>query len=161
MAGWTSVEEIVAYQRAVILRDRVIAIIDSGAIPYNFKYREQLGGAARSVAANISEGFDRYKHGQFGYHAGVAKGSLGELETHLKEARERHFISDECLNELLELIVRTRRPLTGLILHLHATEAPDPGSPTRAGDDKSETRGSERPKPAPPSAGHGPLKPNS
>jgi hypothetical protein len=29
-----------------------------------------------------------YKHGQFGYHVGVAKASLAELETHLEEAPE-------------------------------------------------------------------------
>ena len=126
MSGWTSVNDIVAYQLAVELRDKVLALIDAGTIPHNFRYREQLAAAARSVPANISEGFDRYQHGQFGYHTGVAKGSLGELETHLGEARTRNLISKECHDDLLKLLVRTRRTTSGLLRHLKTTEAPAP-----------------------------------
>jgi four helix bundle protein len=126
MSGWTRVEEIVAYQVSVTLRDEVLALIDSGAIPYNFRYREDMGAAARSVPANISEGFDLYKHGRFGFHVGVAKGSLGELETHLNEARTRQFISEDTLNRLLRLLVKARRTVAGLLRHLKTTEAPTP-----------------------------------
>ena len=126
MSGWTSVNEIVAYQLAIELRDKVLALIDNGTIPHNFKYRDQLTAAARSVPANIAEGFERYKHGQFGYHAGVAKGSLGELETHLGEARTRNLISKECHEAILRLLERTRKTTTGLLRHLQTTEAPPP-----------------------------------
>jgi len=126
MAGWHSVEEIVAYRLAVKLRDKVLRLIDSGAIPFNFRRREQLGDSARSVAANISEGFARYKHGQFGYHVGVAKGSLGELLTHLEEARRRHFITEPCFTELLGILIETRKTTSGLLRHLQTTEAPQP-----------------------------------
>ena len=126
MAGWTSVEEIVAYQFAVKLRDKVLALIDSNAIPFNFRYREDMAAAARSVPANISEGFDLYGHGRFGFHAGVAKGSLGELQTHLEEARKRQLITEETMREFDRLIIRARRTLTGLIRHLKTTEAPEP-----------------------------------
>ena len=78
------------------------------------------------MPANISEGFDRYKHGQFGYHAGVAKGSLGELKGHLQEARKRGFLTEDCLKELITLLVRTRKTTSGLIRHLKTTEAPEP-----------------------------------
>ena len=131
MAGWKSVQEIVAYQVAVKLRDKVLALIDSNAIPYNFRYREDMAAAARSVPANISEGFDLYGHGRFGYHAGVAKGSLGELQTHLEEARKRQLMTEETMREFDRLIIRARRTLTGLIRHLKTTEAPDPWSTLR------------------------------
>src|SRR6476659_8589191 len=101
MAGWKSVEEIVAYQLAIELRDKLLALLDAETIPFNYGLREQIADSARSVAANISEGFERYQHGQFGYHAGVAKGSLGELETHLHEIRKRSFITEECKTELI------------------------------------------------------------
>ena len=83
MPGWTRVEEILAYQRSVELRDKVLALLDSGAIPHNFHLRDQIADAARSAPANIAEGFARYKHGQFGYHVGVAQASLAELGTHI------------------------------------------------------------------------------
>ena len=129
MSGWTCVEEIVAYQLGVELRDRILRLVDSGTIPHNYRFREQISDSARSVPANISEGFDRYKHGQFGYHAGVAKGSLGELKTHLEEARKRGFLTEDCLKELIALLVRTRKTTSGLIRHLKTTEAPEPFQP--------------------------------
>src|ERR1051326_3855974 len=94
MPGWKTVEEIIAYQLAVKLRDQVLALVDSGCIPSDWKYRDQLTDSARSVAANISEGFHLYKHGRFSYHVDVALGSLGELKTHLQEANTRGFITD-------------------------------------------------------------------
>ena len=126
MAGWTSVEEIVAYRLGVKLRDIVLGLIDSNAIPYNFRYREDMAAAARSIPANISEGFDLYRHGRFAFHVGVAKGSLGELQTHLEEAHQRQMLSDDCMKGLMQLIVRTRKTISGLLRHLSRTAAPEP-----------------------------------
>jgi len=126
MAGWTCVEDIIAYQLAVKLRDKVLALLDSGTIPFNYHLRDQIADSARSVPANISEGFDRYKHGQFGFHTGVAKGSLGELKTHLKEVRTRGFLDQETFVDLLKLLIETRKTTSGLLRHLKTTEAPEP-----------------------------------
>jgi four helix bundle protein len=126
MGGWKSVDEIVAYQVSVKLRDQVLALIDSNAIPHNFRYRDDMAAAARSVPANISEGFDLYAHGRFGFHVGVAKGSLGELETHLDEARKRQFVTDEQMKGLNKLIVEARKTMSGLLRHLSTTQAPEP-----------------------------------
>jgi four helix bundle protein len=126
MAGWKRVEEIIAYQLGVKLRDWVLADIDSGRIPRDFKYRDQMADAARSVPANIAEGFDLYAHGRFGFHVGVAKGSLGELEAHLKEARKREFLNDQEHLARLTLLIETRRTTTGLLRHLKTSEAPQP-----------------------------------
>ena len=119
MSGWTCVEEIIAYQLAVKLRDRVLAFLDNGTIPFNFHLREQIGDAARSVPANISEGFDRYGHGQFGFHVGVAKGSLGELKTHLEEVRKRGFLTDGQFVDLLKLLIENKKD------DLRSAEAPE------------------------------------
>src|SRR5262245_6693021 len=103
MPGWRRVEEILAYQRSLELRDKVLALLDAGAIPYDFHLRDQISDAARSAPANISEGFDRYKHGQFGYQVGVAKASLAELGTHLDEVRKRGLLSKKVLDDLFAL----------------------------------------------------------
>ena len=126
MAGWKRVEEIVAYQLGVKLRDWLLADIDSGRIPREFKYRDQMSAAARSVPANISEGFDLYAHGRFGFHVGVAKGSLGELEGYLDEARKRGFLNEEEHLARLKVLIETRRTTSGLLRHLKTSEAPEP-----------------------------------
>ena len=126
MAGWTCAEDIIAYRLAVKLRDKVLALLDAGTIPFNYHLRDQIADSARSVPANISEGFERYKHGQFGYHAGVAKGSLGELKTHLEEVQTRGFLKEETFVDLLKLLIETRKTTSGLLRHLKTTEAPEP-----------------------------------
>jgi len=126
MPGWKSVDEIVAYRRAIKLRDLVVGLIDSGAIPYNYRLREDLAAAARSVPDNISEGFDLYAHGLFGRHVAIAKGYLGELSTQLDEIHLRGFISDTQHAELLHVLVETKRTTAGLLRHLKTTEAPPP-----------------------------------
>jgi four helix bundle protein len=131
MPGWTCVEEIIAYQLAVSLRDRVLTLLDNGTIPFNFHLRDQIADAARSVPANIVEGFERYTHGQFSYHVGVAKGSLGELKTHLEETRTRGFLTDDQLTELLKLLIETKKTTSGLLRHLKTREAPEPWSDPR------------------------------
>jgi four helix bundle protein len=132
MAGWTCVDEIVAYRRAVRLRDLVIGLIDSGAIPHNYRLREDLAAAARSVPDNISEGFDLYSHGLFGHHVAIARGSLGELGTQLEEIHVRGFTSDTQHTELIHVLIETRRTTAGLLRHLRTTEAPPPWNATDA-----------------------------
>ena len=143
MAGWKRVEEIIAFQLGVKLRDWLLADIDSGRIPGDFKYRDQMSAAARSVPANIAEGFDLYAHGRFGFHVGVAKGSLGELEGYLDEARKRRFLNEDEHLARLRLLIETRRTTSGLLRHLKTSEAPAPWAdipdkPNAAQDDTTQ-----------------------
>ena len=126
MAGWTCVEEIIAYQLSVKLRDLLLAWIDTGVIQHNYRFRENIAAAARSVPSNISEGFDLYRHGRFGSHVAIAKGSLGELNTHVTELRERGFITETQFSDVLGLLEETRRTTSGLLRHLETTEEPTP-----------------------------------
>jgi four helix bundle protein len=137
--GWRRVEDIIAYRLAVKLRDRVLSLLDAGTIPFNFHLRDQIADSVRSAPANISEGFDRYKHGQFGYHVGVAKASLAELKTHLEEARTRGFLTEDAFIDLLKLLIETKRTTSGLLKHLKTTEAPEPWA-----DDESEPHKDEQ-----------------
>jgi four helix bundle protein len=138
--GWRRVEDIIAYRLAVKLRDRVLALLDGGTIPFNFHLRDQIADAVRSAPANISEGFDRYKHGQFGYHVGVAKASLAELKNHLEEVRTRGFVTEETFIDLLKLLIETKRTTSGLLKHLKTTEAPEPWANNKPHPDKDEEK---------------------
>jgi hypothetical protein len=75
MAGWKSVEEIVAYQLSVELRDEITRLTMDGPVTSDFKFRNQIRDSAASATRNLSEGFDRYRHPEFAHLASVAKSS--------------------------------------------------------------------------------------
>ena len=91
MAGWKSVDEIDAYRLAVEPRDEIGRLTDSGRAAKDFKFRDQMRDAAASTTRNLAERFDRYFHGEFGYFAGVAKGSVGETIDALREGRAKGY----------------------------------------------------------------------
>jgi len=124
MAGWTTVEEIIAYQLSVELRDQIVVLVESGRLAADFKFRDQMRDAARSAPRNLSEGFYRYNHGEFAYHASVAKASLGELKTHLEDARTGKYITDDVFTRLFALAKETMATTSGLLKYLRSSKAP-------------------------------------
>ena len=69
---------------------------------------DDLRRAARSVAANIAEGFWRYHHADFARFLNIALGSLGEAEDHLESAKTSGLIDEAKQEELVRLAIRTR-----------------------------------------------------
>jgi four helix bundle protein len=83
MGGWRNVEEIEAYRLACELRDRIHAVVDAGRAAQDYDFSQQLRRSTASAASNLSEGFERYYHGEFAYFTSMAKASLGETINHL------------------------------------------------------------------------------
>jgi 23S rRNA-intervening sequence protein len=65
VAGWKNVEEVVAYQLAIELRDRILKLTKSGTLSKDWKFCNQIRDSARAAPRNLSEGFYRYNHGEF------------------------------------------------------------------------------------------------
>jgi four helix bundle protein len=124
MAGWKSVEEIAAYVIAVELRDDIGRLTQAGPAAKDFKFRDQIRDSAASATKNLSEGFDRYYHGEFAYLAGVAKGSLGETIDALKEGKAKNYFSLQDFDRLFALAEKARKATAGLIRYLQSSEAP-------------------------------------
>jgi four helix bundle protein len=72
-------------------------------------YKHQIRKAARSACYNTSEGFYRYKHGEFGHHLNIARGSLGELQDQLDEGLENKYFTKERHSEMSRLCYRSMR----------------------------------------------------
>ena len=79
------VEDLVCWQLGIELRDRTVAITDRQAIARDFKFCTQLREAARSVPANIAEGFGRSPR-QFYSYLEIAIGSVQEWETRFSDS---------------------------------------------------------------------------
>jgi four helix bundle protein len=89
VAGWKNVEEVVAYQLAIELRDRILKLTKSGTLSKDWKFCNQIRDSARSAPQNLSEGFYRYNHGEFAQFTNIAKSSLAETKNHLEDGKRR------------------------------------------------------------------------
>lgn len=78
----------------------------------------QARRAAVSIPANIAEGHGRIHRGDFVRHLSIARGSLAEVETHLRIAFNLKFLSEDALVELIPPMDELGRMLTALIQSL-------------------------------------------
>lgn len=126
MAGWKSVDEVIAYQVSVQLRREVLRAVRTGPASKDWDFRGQIRKSARSAPANIDEGFYRYHHGEFAYHTNVAKASLAETMNHLQEGIDEGYFSKEAFKKMWGLADRAFRLCSGLLRHLLTSDAPAP-----------------------------------
>ncbi|MBK5279392.1 MAG: four helix bundle protein [Bacteroidia bacterium] len=102
MATIKSFEEILAWQKARILANKIYILINDGSFKTDFKLRDQINSASGSVMDNIAEGFERDGKREFIQFLSIAKGSAGEVRSQLCRAVDRHHISEVVFNELTE-----------------------------------------------------------
>jgi four helix bundle protein len=74
--------------------------------------------AAVSIASNIAEGQGRNTTGEFRQFLGTSKGSLYELETQLIVSNKVGYLSEDALNNLLNICDEISRLLNGLLKSL-------------------------------------------
>lgn len=83
-----------------------------------FELATQLKGAARSVSANIAEGFGRFHYRDNYKFCSNARGSLFEVLDHLITASDEGYLEEEYLIEGRSLFESTRRLLSGYMSYL-------------------------------------------
>lgn len=85
-----------------------------------FEVSAQMRRAAVSVPSNIAEGHATGSDGVLLRHLRIARGSVGELETHLELALRLRLLSAEDVGRALEQLARTGKLLNGLFRSLRA-----------------------------------------
>jgi len=80
--------------------------------------REQLQRAAVSVPANIAEGFERRGDAEFARFLTIAKGSAGELQTHLLIAQRLEYLPKQMASDLLCRTREVSAEIAALIRYL-------------------------------------------
>ena len=96
--GEHSVEDLVAYEFAVRLKDEVYRLIRLSPVAQrDFKYRAQLEDALGGIDGNIAEGFGRRRPTEFANFLVYALGSIAEAKTRLEDGILRgHFAAEDC-----------------------------------------------------------------
>ena len=100
--------ELVCWQLASEFRKEVYAETAQPKWKRDWKLRDDLRRASRSVAANIAEGYWRYHRVDFARFLNIALGSLGESEDHLETALVDGFLATERHTDLKRFALRTR-----------------------------------------------------
>lgn len=91
-----------------------------GRLPGAEKFRlaDQIIRAARSVSANIAEGYGRFHYRDNAKFCSNARGSCWEVLDHLILARDENFISEDVLKEGRRLVEITVKLVNGYMRYL-------------------------------------------
>jgi four helix bundle protein len=118
MAGAKSFEELDAWKLSVDLRDRILALTESGPAARDVKFAVQIRDSCRSAPRNIAEGFGAFMPRDFARFVRIARKSLMETRNHLLDAHNQRYWPDTVSAELLLLCGRALGATTGLLRYL-------------------------------------------
>ena len=114
-------EDLVAWQLAVRLRNLVHRLCEKPAIRRDFKFRDNLLDAASSAPRNLAEGWGRKYHREFARFAIIARGSEQEVLECCREARQRGYLTDEELDACDHAARKALKVLNPFIVYLEST----------------------------------------
>jgi four helix bundle protein len=115
--------DVIAWQLARELRRELRTIWQKPSVASDFKLTNQLRDAARSVTANIAEGFP-CSHAEFARFLQISYRSLEEIEDRLIEVVDDRLVSADETRMAFNLKKRTSIAVVRLRAYLLAT--PDP-----------------------------------
>lgn len=107
-------EDLVAWQRARELHRELQVAFRQPGFARAFALRDQLERAAVSTMGNIAEGYERTGLKEFAHGLSIAKGSNGEVRSHLYAAMDAGYLSHEVFSQLHALAEETSKVIAGL-----------------------------------------------
>jgi four helix bundle protein len=118
MPSFKTFKDIKAWRQARELTKEIYAISKDGAFGKDFGLRDQIRRASVSIMANIAEGCERSGTGEFVQFLSMAKGSAGEVESHLYVAFDLGYLSKPTFDRLSSKTIETARLIGALMQYL-------------------------------------------
>ncbi|MFZ5451235.1 MAG: four helix bundle protein [Thermodesulfobacteriota bacterium] len=118
MAKIDRFEDIEAWQKGRELTKVIYKITDKGDIAKDFALKDQLRRASISIMGNIAEGFERAGNKEFKQFLAMAKGSVGEVKSHLYVALDAGTMSQQDFTQLMALANEISRLIAGFLRYL-------------------------------------------
>ncbi len=122
MATFNSFEEIEAWQEGRKLIQAIRDICKRDNVKKDFNFVDQISGSARSICANIAEGFESMTVGEFIQFLGYAKRSAGEVRSHLYDAKCDGYVTPSEFHQHREHSLKISRMIAGLIHYLQSID---------------------------------------
>ena len=118
MATIERFEDIKAWQAARELVSAVYRVSGKGKFEKDFGLRDQIQRASVSVMANIAEGFERGSDKEFHRFLYIAKGSAGEVRSHLFVALDLGYVTSDEFDNLRAKAEDVAKTISGFITYL-------------------------------------------
>ena len=107
-------EELIAWQKARSLTKTIYKVSREGDFARDFGLAGQIQRASVSIMANIAEGFERNRLGEFHQFLSVAKASCAEVRSHLYVALDTGYLKPEEFATLSNMAEEVARIVGGL-----------------------------------------------
>jgi four helix bundle protein len=114
MATIERFEDLIAWQKARILRKAVQQATAGPAFRRELEFRSQIRRAAMSVMSNVAEGFERGSRADFARFLVMSKASSGEVRSLLYVAMDDELSDQPTFNRLYEMTEEVGRIVGGL-----------------------------------------------
>ena len=115
-------EDIEAWQKARELMKSVYVVTSRNNFSKDYGLTNQIRRASISVMSNISEGFERDGDREFLQFLAQAKGSCGEVRSHLYAALDLGYLKESEFEEISNQALRTSQIISGLMRYLRKSE---------------------------------------
>lgn len=115
-------EDIIAWQKARVLTQQVYGCAKQGPFARDFGLRDQIQRASVSTMANIAEGFERGGDREFVQFLSHAKGSCGEVKSHLYVALDQSYVTSDQFKELYAQADEVSRLTAGFMGYLQQSK---------------------------------------
>jgi four helix bundle protein len=99
----TTHKDLIVWQKAIALATQIYAM--TASLPHDERHglTSQMRRAAISVPSNIAEGAGRSSRAEYLHYLSIARGSLAELETQLRIARELQLMNSPLESHVAEV----------------------------------------------------------
>lgn len=136
-----SFRELASWQLANEIKEKTFELLRLDPAKKDFKFRDQLLDSSRSVARNIAEGFGRFNPAEFCHFYDIARGSLDETETSLRDGVASKYFPPETVGPLIVLVARCRKAIDSHHSYLRSVkDDPRFARGRRAGKERSANR---------------------
>jgi four helix bundle protein len=120
MSQFRSFEDMQVWQEARELVRGIRAVCKRKNVERDFAFVDQITRSVRSISTNISEGCDAMTNAEFITFLGYSKRSASEVRSHLYDAIDEAYISQEEFASFTDQCKKIQAMLAKLIHHLQS-----------------------------------------
>lgn len=127
MARPLRLDELIVWKLACEFEGQVLDLLErTPAARRDFRFAGQLTDAASSVPSNVTEGFHRFRAGEFALFLRYARASLAEAEKRLHTGVRHNYFAQSDIDPLLRLARRLGKALMNFHAYLAERAASTP-----------------------------------